>query len=203
MWPNKDKDKDSNEVKTTIGDVFINKAVEHVMNSMNHEEDNVLIRHKIATSMKRAINMSKQAGGDITEPQKTVLYRFATLLDGCKSFEELENKCIKAFDNRTDCKAHKLLVKFDYDWKMNFSVPIIEKKTRKNSKDNGEAFPSEDLTPQQPDEKLIEQQETKAVEILATAVMRIEDLERRVEKLTKKFRAHTHLEGKVVVITEV
>lgn len=239
----RDKDKSKDEGNTTLGDVFINKAINHVMNSMNHGPDDAQVRHKIATSMKRAINMSKQAGGDITEPQKTILYRFATLLDGCKSFEELESKCIKAFKNRTDCKADRLLFKFDYDWKVPFTIPafaVIPKLPRKGSREwlaleaqkDLESNPASEETPAESkvEPETLEQQETKAVEILAVAVMRIEGLERKngilereienikkaqiisvnttpqnsaIKELTTKLRNHEHRDGKVVVITEV
>lgn len=200
---------------STIGEEYINKAVGHVINATTHRPDDLHIRNKIAACMKQAIRMSTTKGGDIIEPGKTIIYRFATLLDGCKSYEELESKCLKAFNHRSDCKADKLIGKFHYlDWKMNFDVPIFEKKLPKQ-KGNSEDLHPEGLTPeqqQQPqvEEGLLEQQEAKADEVLAMAVLRLEALERTVEKLTKltteltqQLRKHSHLDGKVVVITEV
>ncbi len=207
--------KDKEEGSTTIGEVYIQKAIDHIINATHHDPNEFVVRKKMATSMRRAINMSTQAGGDINEPKKTVLYRFATLLDGCKSFEELEKKCIKAFDERGDCRAEKLLFKFDFDWKMPYVIPPIEKKPAygKRGKSISEDKASEVSIPEQsqkPDEKLIEQQEEKAEGILALAVQRLEALERtnaslvaKVEKFTAQLRAHSHLDGKVVVITEV
>jgi hypothetical protein len=219
----KGEKKKKTALTTTLGEAYIQPAIDHVIGAMDCDSDDFDIRHKIATSMKRAITMSTNKDGDVREPKQTIIYRFATLLDGCKSFEELENKCLKAFDGRGDCRADKLLTKFDFDWTMPFTIPsfkIKPKPPRKNSKEwlrleeekNLKENPPVAETPAEsiatPD--TIEKQEILAEGILAQAVMRIEALERsldkttnQLEKTTQQFKLHEHRDGKVVVVTEV
>lgn len=222
----KSKDEGENEKKeeglSTIGEAQIQSAVDHVISMMDCDVDDFDIRNKISTSMKRAVRMSTSKGGDINEPNKTAIHRFATLLDGCKSFEELEDKCFKAFNGRADFSARKLLYKFDFDWSMNYKVPTLQvKPLRKGSQEailaERVAAQIEEKTPIEVklEPELFKDQEVQAEITLATACMKIEALERKligltgtpvnssnegIEALKLKFKNHAHLDGKVVII---
>ena len=55
---------------STIGEAYIRPAIDHVIGMMGCSLDDYETRKKISTSMRRAVNMSTQAGGDIDEPKK-------------------------------------------------------------------------------------------------------------------------------------
>ena len=109
------------------------KTIDQIIASTTHDVDDEKVRNRIATSMSRAISMSKMTGdGSVRQPRQTTLYRFANLLRDSTSFDQLDAKCKKAFNERYDCRAWKLLDKFDLDWDVHFNIPESpkEKKAR-------------------------------------------------------------------------
>lgn len=193
---------------STIGEAQMQKAVDRVLNTTTHGLDDADARKRITTCMTRAISMSKVRGGDVAEPKKTAIYRFATLLDGCKSFKEIEERCKKAFGDQASFKAINLFKRFDFDWNINFEIPetkvYISKHNPAPIKPEGNT--EVDKKPK-PDEKLIVKQKEQAEGFLSETIKKLEILDRSLEQLRTEFNnklgKHTHLDGKAVIITEL
>ena len=208
------------------------KTIDNILESTMHDKLDERVRNRIATSMSRAINMSKMTGdGSVRQPRQTVLYRFATILKDCNTFEQLDKRCREAFQNRYDCRAWKLLEKFDIDWDIKFDIPETRKEKKAREERERLALIEEETIRQQgePEKELavvaqnsvdnaLTKKEAEAEDILDVAkvapiaitaveasIHKLEQrLEKKIEELREIIRHHQHLEGnKVVVITEV
>ena len=202
------------------------KTIDNILESTNHDKTDEIIRNKIATSISRAISMSKATGvGEVRQPRQTILYRFSTILKDCKTYEQLDKRCKEAFVGRSDCKANRLLEKFSLDWNINFDVPetFKEKKVREERErlalieDEKDRQREEAAVPAQHSaDNVLAEEETTAegqraisqIKEKTTLEARLEKLEKRVdmkvEELKELLRYHQHTEdNKVVIIKEI
>ena len=207
------------------------KTIDSIIESTNYDKTDERIRDKLATSISRAINMSKIAGdGSIRQPRQTVLYRFATILKDCNTYEQAEKRCREAFRGRFDCRANRLFAKFNYDWNISFDVPEIETRKEKKAKKEKErlALIEEERIRQEQEQGDIKDQLAEAEEVQAAISEQVEvvtkakpqpkdvetfegilqaliektekKFEKRIEELREIIRHHQHLEDNKVVM---
>lgn len=202
------------------------KTIDRVMAATTHDSSDEMIRNKIATSMARAISMSKVAGdGSIRQPSQTILYRFANIIIDCKTYEQLDQRCKVAFKNRYDCTANKLIEKFHmYNWDINFDVPETAKETKAREKRESlvliEAEEKRQLEEGQLEPKIIAEntevmpettpakaksKDVQTFEVIIEALVKDVEkkFEKRIEELKEIIRYHQHRDDKVVMVKEI
>ena len=209
------------------------KTIDQIIASTTHDTTDERVRNRVATSMSRAISMSKMTGdGSVRQPRQTTLSRFAILLRDSTTFEQLDAKCKKAFDGRYDCRAYKLLDKFDLDWDVKFDIPESpkEKKARmtkerldliadEEKRQVGQAEKDAQFEASNAVDNVITEEDaksegllprkpkTKDVEtfeaLVAALVEKTEKkFEKKIEELREIIRHHQHLDDNKVVVVK-